>query len=435
MGCLISTEQIHSHYLKYHPELLTGCKSSAFKTVSSKYNAFNQKEDTSKAYFGDNEEYRSKLEKLHRKTMNNTKDKNIAQKPIKFNVPRFELKTNINNFNQIQNVNIINTKKYKKKSKKKKKRKRHHRELSEDNKIANQLTDISLKTMQNTSTLNKNSIFFDGLKKNEIKNPKEKYEAIIHSLFRFEQNTHDLSHLLGSLGKIESPMLMIKILFEQLWNARKVCDEQQQFIHFMNQIDAGNRMQLSFILNYLKEGHRPIYMKCYEQLQANSDWKNWKKMRLNDEKIKELKQNIQRIKENQQALNKKRGQSINVNEMQMKSIYNLKNLQSAAIQKFDLTLNSNSNQTNNDSLQESEESEDDDLDNNNNNFFGQNIDLTQALKAVDSINIKEPKPNYVDLVKDKESEEEEDDDEDDEEDDEDDDNDEWIVSIKEFLSD
>merc|ERR1712228_5026 len=165
------------------------------------------------------------------------------------------------------------------------------------------------------------------------------------------------------------------------------------------------------------------------------DWKNWKKMRLNDEKIKELKQNIQRIKENQQALNKKLGQSINVNEMQMKSIYNLKNLQSAAIQKFDLTLNSN--QKNNESLQESEES-DDDLDNNNNNFFGQNIDLTQALKAVDSINIKEPKPNYVDLVKDKESEEEDDeynDNDDDEDDDEDEDNDEWIVSIKKFLSD
>ena len=312
-----------------------------------------------------------------------------------------------------------------------------------DSKTADQLTNICHQTMPQTSTLSKESIIFGGIEQN-VTNPKDKYEAIVHSLFKFEQNSHDLSHLLGGSGVIPSDLsqckLLIKILFEQLWNARKVCDEQQQFIAYMNQIDAGNRMQLSFILKELKERHLPIYMKCYEKLQANESWQHWKKMRLNDQKIKELKQNIERIKENHQALNRKMEGNCaqNVQSMQMQTIYNLKNEQAAAIQKFDLKLNEqiNSNQ---------DESDDDE---GNNNLFGRSkIDLSQALKSVDSINIssiniKAPRPEYVDLIKDnKEGEDEdedegdEDDDDDDEDGDEDEDDDEWIDSIKKFLSD
>merc|ERR1712113_316473 len=111
----------------------------------------------------------------------------FSAEPIKFNVPQFELKTNINNFNHIQNVNIINNDrsnvshqsniKKKKKSKKRKKRKRHRDHGKATQELANHIQNV------NPSTLSKEGQIFHN--SNNV-NPKIKFEAIIHSLMKFE---------------------------------------------------------------------------------------------------------------------------------------------------------------------------------------------------------------------------------------------------------
>jgi len=271
---------------------------------------------------------------------------------------------------------------------KKEKKKKKHRESNKNDKTE-QLTDILTDSIPHIATSASSIISTPNEKQN-------KFESILRSLSKFESNTHSLSHLLSDSAVIPEDMLqcklLIKILFEQLWNARKLCDEQILYIKYINMIDAGNRMQISFILNQLKEKHINIYNDLYQKIQLNPNWKNWKNLRFHDKKINDLRQNIQKIKQNQQILTNKNNKdySRNIQDIQLNTIYNLENQQSAHIQKFDLSLNQKSNKIENDSFFTNYEKK-----------MRSEFDLSKALKSVDSINApthKAPKPDIVDLV-------------------------------------
>jgi len=169
------------------------------------------------------------------------------------------------------------------------------------------------------------------------------FDWLIESVRKFESSRHSLSRLLSDdiipddLSQCQS---LIKVLFEQLWNSRAICDEQMMLIEYHNVIDAGNRMQISFILDSLKKHHSDIYNALYRQLQNDPAWRKWKEMRMNDGRIKTLRQNIELIRLNEEALRRKKkgladGQ---MKELQTEAIRNLKEAQSAHIQRYGLSL-------------------------------------------------------------------------------------------------
>merc|ERR1719273_1831341 len=109
-------------------------------------------------------------------------------------------------------------------------------------------------------------------------------------------------------------------------------------IKYQNVIDAGNRMQISFILNALKKHHGDIYRDLYQQLQGEPEWRKWKEMRMNDRKINDLRQQIARIRSNEEALRCKKSDEQKIGEMQRDIILNLAEAQSATIQRYGLSL-------------------------------------------------------------------------------------------------
>ena len=169
------------------------------------------------------------------------------------------------------------------------------------------------------------------------------YQWIIDSVKKFESNRHDLSRLLSDdmiPSDVSQCQSLIKVLFEQLWNSRAICDEQMMCIEYHNVIDAGNRMQISFILNALKKNHSAIYRDLYRQLQNDPDWRKWKEMRLNDRKINDLRLKIERIRRSEEILRrrKRRENESKISDLQMETILNLKDAQSAHTQRYGLSL-------------------------------------------------------------------------------------------------
>mmetsp|Transcript_33828 Transcript_33828/g.54141 ORF Transcript_33828/g.54141 Transcript_33828/m.54141 type:complete len:457 (-) Transcript_33828:794-2164(-) len=231
--------------------------------------------------------------------------------------------------------------------------------------------------------------------------------------------------------------LLIKHLYEQLWNARKICDEQKAYMKYLNVMDVGNRIQISFILNELKQHHLNIYHELYHKLQANEQWTKWKNLRANDAKIKQLRENLHKIKQNEQALHDKNEAYLKeMSDLQEQCIYNLRNQQSAASQRYNLSLrNSYKYQGNQAQTQEAKHTEqpqqhrqeeeekgkeaakekETEKEKENNTFFTKyekkmrfksEFDLCKALSSVDSINApthKAPKPDIVDLTPKEES--------------------------------
>eukprot|EP01084_Bolivina_argentea_P302312 521801_1 len=357
------SQSLHEHYSKYHNELLVPTTSKFNNVIQKCSETSNNMDDNTKQtelLYGDNETLRLKL--------NVIKKNKLKQKQIKFNVPIFELHSNSNSNSNNAITNHSEDDHYKKKKKKRKHKKRKKRKKDKDNgKVKeDELTDIANHSIPYNAT---------------------GYESILNSLKKFEDNSHSLSYLLLEPTMFPSDIsqckLLIKILFEQLWNARKICDEQILFIKYLNMMDTGNRMQIQFILNQLRQRHQDVYNELYAKLQSNVAWQNWKnlaRLKANDDKINELKQNIEKIKQKQVQLNDE--MYGDVNEMQRAAIYNLKNEQSARIQKYHLSLK-----------------------NSNNNTF----DLSKALKSVDSINApthKAPKPDIVDLINNNDDDEE-----------------------------
>merc|ERR1712032_1527795 len=96
--------------------------------------------------------------------------------------------------------------------------------------------------------------------------------------------------------KLSECQSLLKVLFEQLWNARNICDEQRRCIEYQNTIDTGNRMQLQFILHSLKRDHSAIYGQLFRQLEEDEEWKRWKEVRVNDRQIGQLRQRIHQIR-------------------------------------------------------------------------------------------------------------------------------------------
>eukprot|EP01084_Bolivina_argentea_P011629 21733_1 len=248
------SQSLHEHYSKYHNELLVSTTSKFSNVIQKCNDLYNNNNNTDneeldikqkKKLYGDKDKFRLKLDLLHKnrhKNPDKNRDKNrhknrhknktkIKNKKIEFNVPRFEL-------NNMKNMN--NNKEEK---------------LTEffNKLIPNIGTSVDSLILDNSMNgINNNS----NNDNNNNNNNNNKYKSIINSLIGFDTNKHELSYLLSNVEKLNISnseyKLLIKILFEQLWNARIICDEQILYIKYINMIDIGNRMQISFMLNQLK---------------------------------------------------------------------------------------------------------------------------------------------------------------------------------------
>merc|ERR1719474_1831789 len=346
--CELAANDVHSHYLQYHSELMIEEEKSiklrhviSAVTLSGNTDIDLLADGDCKMDYGDDGVLRTKLEALSESAKRKREMRRIPEKRIEFgSIPRFTLdSTTILNLNCQTAPDPVQYGLHKERHKK--------GTLSDGDGARSGFTSVwsqgrsvndeavSGPRVPRIATATRQMTVGEG--------QRGTLQSMMESLTRWQSNEHPLGGLVpddmipNDLAQCQS---LIKMLFEQLWNSRAICDEQMMCIEYQNVIDAGNRMQIAFILKALKERHHDIYLDLYRRLQLDAEWRKWKKFRESDRRVSELKQRIERLCRSEEALRcQNRGDAVTrMTALQRDLILDLKEAQSAHVQRHGLTL-------------------------------------------------------------------------------------------------